>query len=78
MSKIIFFVSVNFLVCIVYIYTPLLTKNELEKKIIHGVIAELLRRYEQSTISYLAEGLSDNEEDIEKIKQKLDEMKKDV
>ena len=61
-----------------YVYTPLLTKNELEKKIVHGVIGELLRRFEQSTISYLAEELSDNEEDIEKIKQKLDEMNKDV
>lgn len=62
----------------VYVYTPLLTKSELEKKIVHGVIGELLRRFEKSTISYLAEELSDSTEDIEKIMQKLDEMKKDV
>ena len=62
----------------VYVYTPLLTKSELEKKIVHGVIGELLRRFEKSTISYLAEELSDSAEDIEKIMQKLDEMKKDV
>ena len=60
----------------IYIYTPLITKIELEKKIVHGVIGELFRRFESSTISYLAEELSDSEKDIEKIKQKIDEMKK--
>jgi predicted transcriptional regulator len=62
----------------IYIYRPLFNKNELEKKIVHGLITEMLRRFEKSTISYLAEELSDNEEDIEKIKQKLEELKKDV
>jgi len=62
----------------IYIYTPLLTKRELEKKIVHNLFGELLKRFEQSTISYLAEELSDNEEEIEKIKQKLAEMKNNV
>ena len=61
-----------------YIYTPLLKKNELEKKIVHSVIGDMLRRFEHSTISYLAEELSDNKKDIEKIKQKLAELKKNA
>jgi len=60
----------------VYIYLPLIAKNDLEKKIVHSILGELFRRFENSTISYLAEELSDNEKDIEKIKQKLGEMKK--
>jgi len=62
----------------VYVYTPLLSKTELEKRIVHHLFRELLQRFEQSTISYLAEELSDNEEEIKKIKQKLIEMKKNV
>jgi len=58
-----------------FIYRPILTKEELEKKIVNSVIGELLSRFNKSTISYLAEELSDNEEEIEKIKQKLNEMK---
>jgi predicted transcriptional regulator len=58
-----------------YIYTPILTKNALEKKIVHKMFGEMLQRFEQSTISYLAEELSETEEDIEKIKKKLEEMK---
>jgi BlaI family penicillinase repressor len=61
-----------------YLYTPIFTKNELEKKIVHSVIGDMLKRFEQSTISYLAEELSDNKEDIEKIKQKLNELKKNA
>ena len=57
-------------------YIPLLTKDELEKKIVDCVLGELLLRFKKSTISYLAEELSDNEEEIKKIKQKLNEMKK--
>ena len=62
----------------IYTYTPLLTKRELEKKIVRHLLGELLHRFEQSTINYLAEELSDDEEDIEKIKQKLTEMKNNV
>lgn len=60
-----------------YIYSPLITKNELEKTIVKTTLSDLLKRFEQSTINYLAEELSESEEDIEKIKQKLAEMKKD-
>jgi predicted transcriptional regulator len=58
-----------------FIYVPLLTKDELEKKIVDCVMGELLSRFKKSTISYLAEELSDNEEENKKIKQKLNEMK---
>ncbi len=59
-----------------FIYTPLLSKDELEKTIVGSVLGELLSKFNQSTISYLAEGLSDNEEDIKKIKKKLNELKR--
>jgi len=62
----------------IYIYKPLITKNQLEKTIVHSVIGELLRRFENSTINYLAEELSDSDDDINKLKRKLDEMKKNV
>ncbi len=58
-----------------FIYIPLLTKDELEKTIVDCVLGELLSRFKKSTISYLAEELSDNEEENKKIKQKLNEMK---
>jgi predicted transcriptional regulator len=60
----------------IYKYIPIITKQELEKSIVHNVIGELLTKFEESTISYLTEELSENEEDIEKIKQKLDELKR--
>ena len=60
----------------IYIYSPIYTKNELEKRIIHGLLGDMLRKFEQSTINYLAEELSENEEEIKRIKQKLAEMKK--
>jgi predicted RNase H-like nuclease (RuvC/YqgF family) len=56
----------------------LITKDQLEKTIVHSVIGELLRRFENSTINYLAEELSDSDEEINKLKRKLDEMKKNV
>jgi predicted transcriptional regulator len=59
-----------------YKYIPIITKEQLEKSIVHNVIGELLKRFEKSTISYLSEELSENENDIKKIKQKLDELKK--
>ena len=62
----------------IYIYKPLITKDQLEKTIVHSVIGELLRRFENSTINYLAEELSDTDEDINKLKRKLDEMKKNA
>lgn len=61
-----------------YLYIPLISKSELEKSIVHNVISDLLNRFEKTTISYLSEELSDTDEDIEKIKQKLDEMKNDA
>ena len=60
-----------------YIYSPLVTKNELETTIVKKTLTDLLKRFEQSTINYLAEELSDNKEEIDKLKQKLAEMKKD-
>ena len=60
----------------IYIYIPIYTKSELEKRIIHGLLGEMLRKFEQSTINYLAEELSENEEEIKRIRQKLAEMKK--
>ena len=61
-----------------YVYIPNITKQELEKSIINKVLGELLNKFEHSTINYLAEELSDNEDDVEKIKQKLAEMKKNA
>ncbi len=61
-----------------FIYSPILTQDELEKKIVNSVIGELLSKFNKSAISFLAEELSDNEEEIEKIKQKLNELKKNV
>jgi predicted transcriptional regulator len=58
-----------------FIYTPILTKNDLEKIIVKSVIGELLTKFKQSTVSYLSEELSENQEEIEKIRKKLDEMK---
>jgi predicted transcriptional regulator len=60
-----------------YIYSPLITKSELETTIVRKTLSDLLKRFEQSTINYLAEELSDNKEEIERLKQKLAEMKKD-
>ena len=59
-----------------FIYIPLLSKDELEKTIVDFVLGDLLSRFKKSTISYLAEELSDNEKEIKKIKQKLNEMKR--
>jgi len=61
-----------------YLYTPLISKDELETSIVHHVISDLLKRFGKTTISYLAEELSDSEEEIKKIKMKLDEMKNDA
>ncbi|MCK4347679.1 MAG: BlaI/MecI/CopY family transcriptional regulator [Thermoplasmatales archaeon] len=60
-----------------YTYTPILTKCELEAKIVQRIFGDLLEKFEQSTINYLSEELSDNEEEIEKIKKRLAEMKQD-
>jgi len=60
----------------IYKYIPIITKEQLEKSIVHSVIGELLKRFEESTISYLTKELSENDEDVEKIKNKLDELKK--
>ena len=60
----------------IYIYSPLYSKSELERRIVHGLLGDMLRKFEQSTINYLAEELSENEEEIKRIKQKLAEMKR--
>lgn len=60
-----------------YIYTPLKTRDELETTIVRKTLSDLLTRFEKSTINYLAEELSENKEEIEKIKEKLAEMKTD-
>jgi predicted transcriptional regulator len=60
-----------------YKYIPIITKEQLEKSIVQNVIGELLDRFEKSTISYLSEELSDSDNEIEKIKKKLDELKKE-
>jgi len=59
-----------------FIYMPLLSKEKLEKTIVGSILGELLAKFNQSTISYLAEELSDNDEEIKKIKKKLNEMKR--
>ena len=61
-----------------YYYTPIMTKQELENSIINRVIRDLLNRFGQSTINYLAEELSDNPEEIDKLKKKLEEMKQNA
>lgn len=58
-----------------YVYKPNLTKYALEKKIVHRIFGEMLQKFEQSTISYLAEELSETKEDVDKIKKKLEELK---
>ncbi len=60
-----------------FIYMPLLSKEELEKSIVGSILGELLTKFNQSTISYLAEELSDDEKEIKKIKKKLNEMKRE-
>jgi len=61
-----------------YYYSPIMTKEELENSIINRVIGDLLNRFGQSTINYLAEELSDNPEEINKLKKKLKEMKRNA
>jgi len=61
-----------------YYYTPIMTKRELENSIINRVIRDLLNRFGQSTINYLAEELSENPEEIDKLKKKLEEMKQNA
>jgi predicted transcriptional regulator len=62
----------------VYIYSPLLSKTELEKKIVRRTLRGLLDRFENATISYLAENLSEDDDDIRRIRKQLREMKRDV
>jgi len=61
-----------------YIYTPVLSKAELETNIVRRTLRGLLDRFEGATISYLAENLSDGEESVKRIKKQLREMKRDV
>ena len=61
-----------------YYYSPSMTKEEVENSIINRVIGDLLNRFGQSTINYLAEELSDNPEEIDRLKKKLAEMKRNA
>jgi len=61
-----------------YYYSPIMTKEEVENSIINRVIGDLLNRFGQSTINYLAEELSDNPEEIDRLKKKLNEMKQNA
>ena len=61
-----------------YIYSPLLSKTELETRIVRRTLRGLLDRFENSTISYLAENLSDSDESVRRIKKQLREMKRDA
>ena len=61
-----------------YYYSPSMTKEEVENTIINRVIGDLLNRFGQSTINYLAEELSDNPEEIDRLKKKLAEMKRNA
>jgi predicted transcriptional regulator len=62
----------------VYIYSPLLSKTELETRIVRRTLRGLLDRFENTTISYLAENLSEDEDDTKRIRKQLREMKRDV
>jgi predicted transcriptional regulator len=62
----------------VYIYSPILSKTELEENIVRRTLRDLLDRFENTTISYLSENLSDGDESVKRIKRQLREMKKDV
>jgi predicted transcriptional regulator len=62
----------------VYIYSPMLSKTELETKIVRRTLRGLLDRFENTTISYLAENLSEDDEDTRRIRKQLREMKRDV
>jgi predicted transcriptional regulator len=62
----------------VYIYTPLMNKTELERRIVRRTLRGLLDRFENATISYLAENLSEDDDDTRRIRKQLREMKRDV
>jgi predicted transcriptional regulator len=62
----------------IYIYTPLMGREELEKRIVRRTLDSLLDRFESATISYLAENLSEDEESVRRIRKQLREMKKNV
>lgn len=61
-----------------FYYSPTMTKQELERSIVYNVIGDLLIKFEQSTMNCLAEELSDNKEEVKRIKEKLAEMKKNA
>ena len=62
----------------VYIYAPLLSRAELENRIVQRTLRGLLDRFENATISYLAENLSEDDQDTRRIRKQLREMKRDV
>ena len=62
----------------VYIYSPILSKAQLEENIVRRTIRGLLDRFETTTISYLSENLSDDDESVKRIRKQLREMKRNV
>lgn len=61
----------------IYIYSPVASKKEFERRIVEKTFNDLLSNFGASTISYLTENLSESEEDVKKIKEKLRGMRKD-
>ena len=60
-----------------YIYNPKYTEREIGEKVVEKTLLSLMERFEGATVSYLAENLSDNEEEVDRIKKKLQELKED-
>ena len=58
-----------------YVYYPKKTREEMGGEIVQKALQDLMTKFEKSTINYLSENLADNDEDIEKIKKKLKELK---
>ena len=61
-----------------YIYHPAKSKKEFEEKSVKETLLNLFRKFEDATVSYLSESLEEDEEEIKKLKRKLEEeMKND-
>ena len=61
-----------------YIYLPKKSREEIGGEIVEKAFKDLMTKFEKSTINYLSENLADSDEDIEKIKKKLKELKEGV
>ncbi len=58
-----------------FIYSPNYSEKEVGEKVVERTLRSLMERFEGATVSYLAENLSDNDEEVERIKKKLQELK---